>query len=48
MSQTERNFKVTKLVEKHKVTEKDVSQMTDGQVEYYYWLYFVDSVYDYM
>lgn len=48
MSQVERKSKVQKLIEQQKFNEKDISQMTDSQIEYYHWLYFEDSVYDYM
>jgi len=48
MSQVERNTKVQKLIELQKFNEKEISKMTDSQIEYYHWLYFVDSVYDYM
>ncbi len=48
MSRLERNSKVQKLIEHTKFNEKEISKMTDSQVEYYHWLYFVDSVYDYM
>ena len=48
MSQVERNFKVKHLLEKQKFNEKDIAIMTDSQIEYYHWLYFEDSVYDYM
>lgn len=48
MSRVERNSKVQKLIEHTKFNEKEISKMTDSQVEYYHWLYFVDSVYDYM
>ncbi len=48
MSQSERQYKVKKLVDRKKLGAKELAKMTDGQIEYYYWLYFVDSVYDYM
>jgi len=48
MSQVERNTKVQKLMELRKFNEKEISKMTDSQIEYYHWLYFDDSVYDYM
>ncbi|WP_391558248.1 BH0509 family protein [Robertmurraya sp.] len=48
MSQVERNTKMQKLIELQKFNEKEISKMTDSQIEYYHWLYFVDSVYDYM
>lgn len=48
MSQVERNTKVQKLIELQKFNEKEISKMPDSQIEYYHWLYFVDSVYDYM
>ncbi|WHY00382.1 BH0509 family protein [Neobacillus sp. DY30] len=48
MSRFERDFKVRQLLEKQKFNEKEIANMTDSQIEYYHWLYFVDSVYDYM
>ncbi|WEG12190.1 BH0509 family protein [Pullulanibacillus sp. KACC 23026] len=48
MSQSERNQKVRQLIDKNKFNEKEILKMTDGQIDYYHWLYFVDSVYDYM
>ncbi|MEB2630945.1 BH0509 family protein [Peribacillus frigoritolerans] len=48
MSQVERKSKVQKLIEQQKFNEKAISKMTDSQIEYYHWLYFDDSVYDYM
>ncbi|MCI2255804.1 BH0509 family protein [Domibacillus sp. 8LH] len=48
MSQAERNSKVQKLIEQQKFNENEISKMTDPQIEYYHWLYFVDSIYDYM
>ena len=48
MSQAVRNSKVQKLIEHQKFNEKEISKMTDPQIEYYHWLYFVDSIYDYM
>ncbi|MEW9052497.1 MAG: BH0509 family protein [Neobacillus sp.] len=48
MSQFERDYKVEALLEKQKFNENEIAQMTDSQIEYYHWLYFVDSVYDYM
>ena len=48
MSQVERKSKVQKLIEQQKFNEKDISKMTDSQIEYFHWLYFEDSVYDYM
>jgi hypothetical protein len=48
MSQVERNSKVQKLIEQQKFNQKDIFKMTDSQIEYYHWLYFDDSVYDYM
>ncbi|MBT2648660.1 BH0509 family protein [Bacillus sp. ISL-34] len=48
MSQVERNSKLQKLIEQQKFNEKEISWMTDSQIEYYHWLYFDDSVYDYM
>lgn len=48
MSRIERNFKVEHLLEKQKFNEKEIAEMTDSQIEYYHWLYFDDSVTDYM
>ncbi|MFS0636923.1 BH0509 family protein [Mesobacillus foraminis] len=48
MSRVERNFKVKNLLDKKKFNEKEISEMTDTQIEYYHWLYFDDSVHDYM
>ncbi|MFJ7856247.1 BH0509 family protein [Peribacillus frigoritolerans] len=48
MSQVERNSKLQKLIEQQKFNEKEISRMTDSQIEYYHWLYFDDSVFDYM
>lgn len=48
MSQVERNTKVQKLMELQKFNENEISKMTDSQIEYFHWLYFDDSVYDYM
>lgn len=48
MSQEEINSKLQKLIEQQKFNEKEISSMTDSQIEYYHWLYFDDSVYDYM
>jgi len=48
MSQVERTTKVQKLIDLQKFNEKEISKMTDSQIEYYHWLYFDDSVYDYM
>ena len=48
MSRMERDFKVKRLLEKQKFNEKEIAGMTDSQIEYYHWLYFEDSVYDYM
>ncbi|RID88417.1 BH0509 family protein [Peribacillus asahii] len=48
MSQVERNSKVQKLIEQQKFNREEISGMTDSQIEYYHWLYFNDSVYDYM
>ncbi|MCT2536178.1 BH0509 family protein [Aquibacillus koreensis] len=48
MSQSERNFKVTHLLEKKKFNLKEIGIMTDEQIEYFHWLYFEDSVYDLM
>ncbi|MEH7120875.1 BH0509 family protein [Neobacillus vireti] len=48
MSQVERDFKANRLLKKQKFNEKEIAVMTDSQIEYYHWLYFDDSVYDYM
>lgn len=48
MSQIERNIKVKHLLEKQIFIEREIAEMTDRQIEYYYWVYFEDSVYDYM
>ncbi|MBD1381370.1 BH0509 family protein [Metabacillus arenae] len=48
MSQIERDYKVKHLLEKQKFDEKEIVKMTDSQIEYYHWLYFEDSYYDYM
>ncbi|WP_139311356.1 BH0509 family protein [Bacillus sp. MRMR6] len=48
MSQIERDYKVEALLEKQKFNQNEIAKMTDSQIEYYHWLYFVDSVYDYM
>jgi hypothetical protein len=48
MSQLARESKVKALLEKEKFNEKEIAEMTDPQIEYYHWLYFVDSVYDYL
>ncbi|WP_157077318.1 BH0509 family protein [Robertmurraya korlensis] len=48
MSQVERNAKAQKLIDQQKFSEKSISKMADSQIEYYHWLYFDDSVYDYM
>lgn len=48
MSQLARESKVKDLLEKQKFNQKEISSMTDPQIEYYHWLYFEDSVYDYM
>ncbi|MCM3442225.1 BH0509 family protein [Metabacillus halosaccharovorans] len=48
MSQLARETKVKALLAKQKFNEKEISDMSDAQIEYYHWLYFVDSVYDYM
>jgi hypothetical protein len=48
MSQLARESKVNDLLAKQKFNEKEISEMTDPQIEYYHWLYFVDSVYDHM
>ncbi|MBM7602821.1 hypothetical protein JOC75_000791 [Metabacillus crassostreae] len=48
MSQSARDSKVKDLLNKQKFSEKQISDMTDPQIEYFHWLYFEDSVYDYM
>ncbi|MBT2698634.1 BH0509 family protein [Bacillus sp. ISL-40] len=48
MSQIEKDSKVKQLLEKQKFNEKEIAKMTDPQIEYYHWLYFEDSIYDYM
>ncbi|WP_156178039.1 BH0509 family protein [Bacillus sp. SA1-12] len=48
MSQLARDSKVKQLLDKQKFNEKEIAKMTDSQIEYYHWLYFVDSCYDYM
>jgi len=48
MSQLAREFKVKDLLEKQKFNHKEIIEMTDPQIEYYHWLYFEDSAYDYM
>ena len=48
MSQQVRDFKVNDLLRKHKFNEKEIAEMDDSQIEYFHWLYFEDSVYDYM
>jgi hypothetical protein len=48
MSQLARDYRVKDLLEKQKFNQKELSEMSDSQIEYYHWLYFVDSVYDYM
>ncbi|MFD2214632.1 MULTISPECIES: BH0509 family protein [Bacillaceae] len=48
MSQLARQSKVKDLLAKKKFNEKEIAEMTDPQIEYYHWLYFEDSVYDYM
>ncbi len=48
MSKVARDYKVSKLLDKQKFSEKQISEMSDAQIEYYHWLYFEDSVYDYM
>ncbi len=48
MSKIARDSKVKNLLDKQKFNEKQISEMSDAQIEYYHWLYFVDSVYDYM
>jgi hypothetical protein len=48
MSKLARYSKVKDLLDKQKFSKKDIAEMTDPQIEYYHWLYFEDSVYDYM
>jgi len=48
MSELARDYKVTQLLEKQKFEVHEIAKMTDPQIEYYHWLYFEDSVYDYM
>ncbi|WP_407270275.1 BH0509 family protein [Radiobacillus sp. PE A8.2] len=48
MSQTERSYRVEHLLDKHKFNEKEIVGMSDEQIEYFHWLYFEDSVSDYM
>ncbi|MCM3442232.1 BH0509 family protein [Metabacillus halosaccharovorans] len=48
MSKVARDYKVNKLLDKQKFSENQISEMSDAQIEYYHWLYFEDSVYDYM
>ena len=48
MSKLARDSKVKELLAKQKFNEKEMSEMTDPQIEYYQWLYLEDSVYDYM
>jgi hypothetical protein len=48
MSKLARDSKVKDLLDKQKFSEKDIAKMSDPQIEYYHWLYFADSVYDYM
>jgi hypothetical protein len=48
MSQLARESKVKDLLDKQKFNQNEISEMTDPQIEYYHWLYFEDSVYDYM
>lgn len=48
MSQQAREVKVKQLLDKQKFKENEIAKMTDTQIEYYHWLYFVDSPYDYM
>ncbi|WP_156177995.1 BH0509 family protein [Bacillus sp. SA1-12] len=48
MSQLVRETKMKALLAKQKFNEKEIAEMSDSQIEYYHWLYFVDSVYDYM
>lgn len=48
MSRIVRNDKVKHLLDKHKFNSTDIEKMNDDQIEYYHWLYFEDSVDDYM
>ncbi|WP_273127535.1 BH0509 family protein [Metabacillus sp. HB246100] len=48
MSQSARESKVKDLLDKHKFNENQIAEMSDPQIEYFHWLYFEDSVYDYM
>lgn len=48
MTKTARMDKTKDLLNKHKFNEDEIMKMTDDQIEYYHWLYFEDSVYDYM
>ncbi|MCM3161429.1 MULTISPECIES: hypothetical protein [Bacillaceae] len=48
MSQLAREIKVKDLLDKRKFNEKEIAEMSDPQIEYFHWLYFEDSVYDYM
>ncbi|MGM0876571.1 MAG: BH0509 family protein [Bacillota bacterium] len=48
MSPIARESKVKHLLEKQKFDVKEINEMTDTQIEYYHWLYFEDSCYDYM
>ncbi|WP_168733750.1 hypothetical protein [Metabacillus sediminilitoris] len=48
MSKLARDSKVKDLLDKQKFSEKVIAEMSDPQIEYYHWLYFEDSVYDYM
>jgi hypothetical protein len=48
MSQQARDSKVKHLLEKQTFDVKEIAKMSDSQIEYYHWLYFEDSCYDYM
>ncbi|WP_145925789.1 BH0509 family protein [Bacillus weihaiensis] len=48
MSQLARETKVKDLLAKQKFNEQQISEMSDPQIEYFHWLYFEDSIYDYM
>ncbi|KAB8130754.1 BH0509 family protein [Gracilibacillus oryzae] len=48
MTQIERNDKMQLLLDKNKFNKETLYSLTDEQIEYYHWLYFEESVYDYM
>ncbi|UFU01210.1 hypothetical protein KO561_09830 [Radiobacillus kanasensis] len=48
MSQSERTYIMNLLCDKTPLVRDEVLKMSDEQVEYYHWLYFEESVYDYM